>query len=144
MSVRWLFSSWIQLFIAIVSAIISIILIVNQKEPPNVQTGSLYTSQIQTHDGVERSLKILTSFVRQQRQMIQEAQGTLEGLKKEQDKLKPLVEADHRVVESLLQIQAEIQNREIWSERAIGFFIGIAASLVASFLFSFVGVRKKH
>ena len=144
MSMRWLFSSWIQLFIAIVSALISIIIIVNQKEPPNVQTGSLYTSQIQTLDGVERSLEKLTSFVRQQKQMIQEAQGTLEGLKNEQDKLKPLLEADRRVVESLLQIQAEKQNREIWSERATGFFIGIAASLVASFLFSFVGVRKKH
>lgn len=140
---KWLLGSSLHLILAVISAIISVLLILNQNAPVKYESESEFSSQIETLNGVEKNLVHLINFIHNQKQMITEAHVTLGKLKDEREKIKPLVEADRQVVESLLRIQNEQTKREILTDRIIGFFIGIAASLTASFLYAFAAKRKK-
>ena len=70
------------------------------------------------------------------------SQLAVEELKEEQLKLRPIVEADKQIVEALFQIQADKQNKDIWLERAIAFFIGIASSIAGSLFWAYI--RRKN
>jgi hypothetical protein len=101
-----------------------------------------FETQIETLDAVQSSLKDLTTFVTQQRQRLQESQSTLAAYKAEQEKLKPIVEADRKTADAILEFQAARTSAGVWTERAIAFFLGVASSFLASLLLSLL-VRKQ-
>ena len=93
-----------------------------------------YQQQIKQLEQTETGIKQLLSFVEIQKQNIREAEDTVASLKKEQEALKPLVESDKEVVEAIFRAQELRNQKNVWRERWIGFAFGIAASLVASFI----------
>lgn len=74
---------------------------------------------------------------------MQDLDNLVNKLKTEQEELKPIVEADEKLVQSLIGKTLSVQQeqyekekeRDKWIERGIGFFVGIISSLVASFLY---------
>ncbi len=100
-----------------------------------------FDSQIVRLKETEASLNDLVKFVRDQQSKLKDSEAVLSTLQKEHEKLKPVVEADRSIVEAILAAQSESQRLNVWYERMIGFLIGIAGSLVASFVWSFV-VKK--
>ena len=97
-----------------------------------------YARQISSLNQIRGNLQDLIKFVDSQREQLKQSEYMLTSLKNEHDKLKPLVEADRQIVDSLFIAQEtrnkEAQNRERW----IGFGFGVIASLVASFLWSLI------
>lgn len=102
-----------------------------------------YQNQIQQLDQMESNVKQLLSFVDQQKKTLQATEDSISNLKSEKEKLQPLVETDRAVVESLFKAQEERANANIWRERWIGFGFGLAASLIASFLWFVIGLLIK-
>jgi hypothetical protein len=97
-----------------------------------------YTQQLEQLDRVQRGLKDLSEFVLQQRAKLQESEELISKLQEEKQRIEPLVQADRKVVEAVFQLQkqraAALTSRERW----IGFGLGVAASLLASILYSAV------
>lgn len=93
-----------------------------------------YEKQLATLNGVQDSLDNLKKFLDLQKKELEERETLLSKLRYERAELQPLVEADREVIVSILRIQAEQNSRGLWNERAIGFIVGIASSLVASFI----------
>jgi hypothetical protein len=85
----------------------------------------------------------LREFVIEQKESMKQSQQSLSELKAKQEQLKPIIEADQKTIEAIFALQAEKNKKNVWLERAIGFFIGIAGSLVASLIFSYVRRPKK-
>lgn len=54
--------------------------------------------------------------------------------------LRPVVEADREVVDTILRLQADKASANVWQERFIGFGLGILSSLVASLIW--VGFKR--
>ena len=108
------------------------------------ETTLTFEKQIETLDGVQKSLKYLTAFVIEQRRKLQESQATLSSLKTEQDKLKPLIEADRQIVEAIFELHAAKNRATVWTERIIAFLLGIASSFLASFIWSLVQRKGKE
>lgn len=102
-----------------------------------------YQNQIQQLDQMESNVRQLLSFVGEQKKTLQETEDTISSLKSEKEKLQPLVETDRAVVEALFKAQEERANENIWRERWIGFGFGLAASLVASFLWFVISLLAK-
>jgi sensor c-di-GMP phosphodiesterase-like protein len=75
-----------------------------------------------------------------QKEQLKQSQQTVESLKKEQAELKPVVEADRKIVESILSLQAQRAKANVWQERLIGFGLGVVGSLFASLIWS--GIRR--
>lgn len=120
---------------------------IDREKRENVRLESLdYQNQIQQLDQMETNVKQLLAFVDNQKRTLQETEDTISNLKSEKEKLKPLVETDRAVVEAIFKAQEERTNANIWRERWIGFGFGLAASLVASFVWFVVSmlVKGKH
>jgi hypothetical protein len=97
-----------------------------------------YVKQLSSLDNVEDSMRELLRFVEAQREHLRNQQKIVEDLEKERSKLAPLVEADRNIIEALFQLQAERQQSKVWVDRAIGFFLGISGSLIATALWAFI------
>jgi hypothetical protein len=93
-----------------------------------------YQTQIQQLDQTEKGIKALLSFIKDQKQNIRESEDALASLREEQESLKPIVESDRKVVAALFKAQEERNKANVWRERWIGFGFGVAASLVATFI----------
>lgn len=93
-----------------------------------------YQTQIEQLEQTEVGIKQLLSFIELQKQNIREAEDTVSSLKKEQETLKPLVESDKAVVDAIFRAQEKRNQKNDWRERWIGFAFGVAASLIASFI----------
>lgn len=96
-----------------------------------------FEHQIESLNQVEQSLNTLKTFVVEQRENLRQSEQTISQLKEEQKKLTPIVQANREVIESLIALQAERLSTKTWLERALGFFIGVTASLVASLIFAY-------
>jgi len=107
------------------------------------QESLTYEKQIESLNGVVKSIDTLREFVVEQKESLKQSQQSLSELKAKQEQLKPVVEADQRTIEAIFALQAEQNKKNVWLERAIGFFIGIAGSLVASLIFAYVRRSKK-
>lgn len=94
-----------------------------------------YVEQVELLNGVQESLKNVSSFVELQLKKLQESEDVINGLRAEQEKLKPLVETDRKTIEAILDFQMEKARSDVWKERAIGFGSGILASIIASFMY---------
>jgi|ERR1039458_1984410 TolA-binding protein len=98
-----------------------------------------YSQQLQQLDGVQQGLRDLSDFVSQQRTRLQESEQLVSKLQEEKQRIEPLVQADRKVVDAVFQLQEQRAAAAISRERWIGFGLGVAASLLASFLYA-VGV----
>ena len=107
-----------------------------QQEILKERNGS-YTVQMDELNKVEGSLKNLLSFVNQQKESLSESQTSIERLKKEEQQLRPVVEADRKLVEAVLATRAQADSRAAWKERTIGFAIGLLSSFLASLIFEY-------
>jgi hypothetical protein len=106
-----------------------------------------YNEQLQALNNVQGSLNSLIEFVEMQKTKLKESEDLIVSLRIEQEKLKPVVEADRKTVEALLSLQAERNERNIRQERWYGFGLGVVSSIVASFIFSvivFLIKRKRN
>ena len=96
----------------------------------------VYEVQLETLSEVQESINNLSAFIKDQKDQLKQSQQAVESLKKEQEVLKPVVEADRQIVDSLLRIQADRAKANVWQERLIGFGLGILGSLIASLIWS--------
>ena len=97
----------------------------------HTQKQSDFAAQMKALDDTERSLKELVAFVETQKQSLTESQSIVEKLKNEEQKLRPLVEADRQIVDAVLQAQAARERSHIWVD-----LLGIASSIVASLIYT--------
>lgn len=95
-------------------------------------------TQIQKLDEMQGAMGELQSFLSQHREKLQKDKLSVEKLKKEKERLEPIVKADKELIESILELQQERFRKNIWKERIIGFLIGFLSSLVASSVFIFI------
>jgi predicted PurR-regulated permease PerM len=102
------------------------------------QRNASYNGQMDELNKVEGSLKNLLSFVNQQKESLSESQTAIHRLKKEEQQLRPVVEADRKLVEAVLASRAQADSRAAWKERAMGFAIGLLSSFLASLIFEYV------
>jgi hypothetical protein len=120
----------------VLAAIITIITMISasitRKEPDTED----FATQLQRLNATEKSLKDLLEFVSSQRTKLKDAEKVLETLKEEHAKLRPVVEADRKVVEAVLQAQSDQQSVSVARERWIGAGMGVATSMFATFLCS--------
>lgn len=93
-----------------------------------------YETQIDQLETTEKNIKELLQFIDHQKSSLRNTQDTILELKQEQEKLKPLVESDKKIVDAIFKAQEERNSANIWRERWIGFGVGILASLIASFI----------
>ncbi|MFP2995114.1 hypothetical protein ABN763_04355 [Spongiivirga sp. MCCC 1A20706] len=100
-------------------------------------------TQIENLDDISKDLKNLQTFVESQKKKLISENEALENLKKEKENLKPIIEADKKILEAVFLEQEKRQRKEVWYERAFGFFIGILSSLVASLIFIWIGRKRK-
>lgn len=103
-----------------------------------------YQTQIQQLNQTENNIKQLLQFVETQKTTLRNTEDTIFLLKSEQEKLKPLVESDRSVVDAIFRVQEEKNSAGIWRERWIGFGFGVAASLLASFIWLVISLLIKH
>jgi 2C-methyl-D-erythritol 2,4-cyclodiphosphate synthase len=91
-----------------------------------------FQQQISKLSDTEQSLKNLMQFVQDQQKRLKESENVVSDLKVQHEKLKPVVEADQKVVNAILDAQASRSNVHVWRERGIGFVLGTLSSLVAA------------
>jgi Na+-transporting NADH:ubiquinone oxidoreductase subunit NqrC len=103
-----------------------------------------YQTQIQQLDVTENNIRQLLTFIENQKSTLRETEDTISSLQKEREKLKPIVESDRSVVEAIFRAQEERSHASIWRERLIGFAFGIAASLIATFIWFVISILWKH
>jgi hypothetical protein len=91
-----------------------------------------YATQLTKLNDTEQKLRELLSFVTNQREALRQTEDALATLKSQRDSLAPLVESQKAVVDSLFAAQEQRNRQTAKSERWIGFWLGIASSIVAS------------
>lgn len=101
------------------------------------QESLAYETQIDSLNNIAKNIDTLKVFVLEQKENLKSSQQALSELKTRQEQLKPVLEADQNTVNAIFAMQAEHNKNNIWLERAIGFFLGIASSLVASLIWSY-------
>ena len=113
----------------------------NYGKPTEIEESLTYETQVERLEQIQNSVKDLSNFVSQQTKQLDLARDTLQELEQEKKKLEPLVMADRKVAEAILQLQAEKERSAVWFDRAIGFMLGIAGSLIASIIYT--GLRNR-
>jgi uncharacterized protein HemX len=97
-----------------------------------------YTDQLRQLDTVQQSIKNLSEFISQQRTRLQESEQVVTSLQAEKKRIEPLVQADRKAIEAVFQLQEQRSAASVRSERWIGFGFGVAASLLASFIYALI------
>ena len=95
-----------------------------------------YTKQAEALDETRRNLQALVEFVDEERKRLQVSQQSLDSLKAEHDRLRPLVETDRKAIDAVFAAQEARNQAALGTERWIGFGFGVVSSLVASFLWA--------
>lgn len=104
-----------------------------------------YTQQLDSLNNVQGSLNNLILFVEMQKGKLKESEDLVNNLKSEQEKLKPVIDADRKTVDAILELQAQRARTSVWRDRLIGFGLGVLSSILASFLIALGSyVRKRR
>jgi gas vesicle protein len=98
-----------------------------------------YQKQMDQLTQTESNIRQLLIFVDTQKKSLKETEDTISKLKSEKEKLQPLVETDRAVLEAIFKAQEDRASSNVWRERWIGFGLGVAASLIASFIWFVAG-----
>jgi len=109
-------SAIIGVVISIVGALVSLGQIYLEKQER--QESLVYEKQLESLNNIEGSIDALREFVKNQKENLKTSQIAIKELEGEREKLKPVVEADRKVVDALFQLQAEKQKQSIWLDRA--------------------------
>jgi serine/threonine protein kinase len=97
-----------------------------------------YADQLDKLNSVQNSLEGLADFVIKQKQKLKESQQVLDEMQSKHDQLKPVVETERKVVETIMQLEFERRQKTVWIELLIGFVLGIVASIIGYFIISLV------
>jgi sensor c-di-GMP phosphodiesterase-like protein len=104
-------------------------LVGDRKEPPPTPS---YQQQIKSLDETRSGIEGLLKFIAAQRDQLTASQKTIETLKSEEVRLKPIVEADKKVTDAMFAAQ-EARNEATQRQQAIlGFVLGVLSSLMAT------------
>jgi hypothetical protein len=103
---------------------------------PNPDTDE-YTAVINQIGMIGNQLSELNVFLRRQRSRIEGTEDTIKKLNAEKTKLEPVVMTQKETVEAILAAHSERTARNAWKERLLGFFIGVVASVLASFIYNY-------
>jgi sensor c-di-GMP phosphodiesterase-like protein len=121
-------------------AIVATVVIVGKQNQEALEVKRLqnlnYAKQVQSLDETRASLNALIEFVDNEKRQIELSQQALRSIKSEHERLKPLVETDRKVIESIFATQEARNQAAQGAERWIGFGLGVVASLIASFLWA--------
>lgn len=98
--------------------------------------------QVDNLNDVEASLNSLIEFVQHQKSTIAETEQKLTNLNKEKEELEPLVNVDRQVINALFEQQNKFNQKKVWTERIIGFGLGIIGSIIASIIFNLFRRRQ--
>lgn len=93
-----------------------------------------YSEQMQQLEDTKKSLQGLIQFIEAEQKRAEETEKVVENLKEEHDKMKPVVEADRKVVDAVLSLQEERRSQNVWWDWSVGFVSGVVSSVVASLL----------
>ena len=93
-----------------------------------------YLKKIEQLNSTESNLKEILEFVKTQKVQLQQSKDTLNSIKEERKKLKPILEAEQEVVVAILDAQEKRQQTKVWHERGIGFVVGMASSIAATII----------
>jgi ABC-type multidrug transport system fused ATPase/permease subunit len=142
---------WIKLYkrspkITVIATIVSVLLmgtgiyLADQRSREALELKRLqslsYERQVKALDETRVNLRSLIEFVDNERRQLELSQQALQSIKSEQERLKPLVESDRKVIDAFFAAQ-EAQNQAAQStERWTGFILGVLASLIASFVWA--------
>jgi hypothetical protein len=108
----------------------------NPKAEKNIET------QISQLNEMQKSLKELQNFITLQKGKLQSESAALSDIRKEKEKLEPIVNADRKAIQSIIEFQENKYRGQVWKERAIGFIIGFISSLLASFVIVWINRKK--
>jgi len=124
-------------FIAVVVGMSALLL-----ERPTLQNKD-YREQIKSLNETEANLKQLITFIETQKAKLAESQVLVKSLKDEESKLRPVVEADRKIVDAILNTQLTRNRAHIWKERIISFLLGVIASIVAALFLTAINRARK-
>jgi len=154
--------TWIHLFIKspkmttatsiIVSLTIAIFVyyfsaLETEKRQKELSKNLNFKTQIEQLDLTEKNLKQLLNFINTQKVQMINTEESINSLKKEQEHLKPLVNADRKTVEAIFTAQEIRAEKNASKEHWIGFTLGVGASLIASilwYIFQYFVLRSKE
>ena len=130
-------------FIGVAISIIGLVLSLwGLSQKSDITKKNSLVQHIENLNEMSKNLAIFQNFISEQKQNLLAEQVALENLKKERETLEPLIESDKKAVEALFIEQEKRQRKNIWNERAFGFFTGILSSLIASFIYIKITKRK--
>jgi hypothetical protein len=98
------------------------------------QATSTYAQQIAALGRAQQDLNSLLQFVDSQRVELHTREQILGDLRRQDAELRPVVEADKRVVESVLAAEERRRRTDLWFERMVGFIGGVVSSIVGTYL----------
>lgn len=117
--------------------------VLNIKREKNPEpTIAHFEEQMRHLDTVQESLKNLSAFVDSQKDKINKSESLLRSLNDEEQRLKPLIEADRKALETIFQVQEQRARASANAERAIAFGLGVLSSIVASFFMHVITRRR--
>lgn len=102
-----------------------------------------YEIQIKSLDSIQNSLQSLSTFVKEQKDTLEQKEKLLAQMEEERKHIEPILKADREQVTSILEAYASQQRRNVWIERAIGFFSGIASSFFVASAFTIYQSKRK-
>jgi len=106
------------------------------QDVPKDQFGD-YTLAIANIENVSNQLSQLVSFLKQERQKVEESEATLRKLHEERTTLEPMVLAQRDTVNAILSAHSGSLASRAWKERALGFISGLFTSFIASVVFEY-------
>jgi hypothetical protein len=108
------------------------------QDQPHEETGEEYTAVIGRIEGIEKQLSELSSFLKRERQKLQDSEVIISRLQNEKSKLEPIVLTQRETVEAILSAHTKRISATAWKERIAGFGLGVLASLIASVSYEYL------
>ena len=127
--------SIVDILAILASGITTVLIVFSQKISKKKKNEiNVINEKIQTLDLMSNNLKEMIVFLNNQKKKITEEQLLLEDIKQQRKAIEPLLSTEKQVVEALLKAQIRYGRKNIWIDRAIAFFFGIASSMIAAIL----------
>jgi septal ring factor EnvC (AmiA/AmiB activator) len=108
------------------------------QDPPTEPVKDEYSVVIRQITEIGKTLSSLSAFLEKERQRVSNTEGVIKKLEEEKTKLEPIVISQRETVEAILSAHSRRTASHAWKERIIGFFLGALASMLASFIYSYV------
>lgn len=105
-----------------------------------------YNQQLDTLENVQVSLNNLIGFVELQKTRLRDSEDLLNKLQMQREQLQPLLQADQKTVEAILELQTKRAETAASRERWFAFIGGVISSIVASGLITLVAtfIKKRR